>query len=223
MLSPLERLQTRLIAGAAYPVVAGLCRTVTFTVDGAERYEALVAAGRPPVIAFWHGRILHAAWFFRRRGVVAMTSANFDGQWVARLLEHFGNRTVAGSSSRRGMRAMLELKREVLAGHPGAFALDGPRGPARVQQPGAAWLAGATGAPLLPFHAEAARHWTVKSWDRTQVPKPFSTVAAFVGEPIEVRGTDDATLVTARAALEAALASLETRARARLAAELSPS
>jgi lysophospholipid acyltransferase (LPLAT)-like uncharacterized protein len=114
-----------------------------------------------------------------------MTSANFDGQWTARILEHFGNRTVAGSSSRRGMRAMLELKRLVEQGHPAAFALDGPRGPAGVAQPGAGWLAAATGNPILPFHAEASRHWTLRSWDRTQIPKPFSTVAIAIGAPVQ--------------------------------------
>jgi lysophospholipid acyltransferase (LPLAT)-like uncharacterized protein len=176
-LTPVQRFQTRLIAGAAYPAIAGLCRTIRWEVEGAEHYDAIIASGRQPIIAFWHGRILPAAWFFRRRGIVAMTSANFDGQWTARILEHFGNRTVAGSSSRRGMRAMLELKRLVEQGHPAAFALDGPRGPAREAQPGAVWLAAATGNPLLLFHAEASRHWTLSSWDRTQIPKPFSRIA----------------------------------------------
>jgi lysophospholipid acyltransferase (LPLAT)-like uncharacterized protein len=184
-LTPLQRLQTRLIAGAAYPAIAALCRTIRWKVEGAEHYDAIVASGRQPIVAFWHGRILPAAWYFRRRGIVAMTSANFDGQWTARILEHFGNRTVAGSSSRRGMRAMLELKRLVEQGHPAAFALDGPRGPAGVAQPGAGWLAAATGNPILLFHAEASRHWTLGSWDRTQIPKPFSTVAIVMGAPVE--------------------------------------
>jgi lysophospholipid acyltransferase (LPLAT)-like uncharacterized protein len=185
VLSPAQRLQTRLIAGTAYPLIAALCRTVRWEVEGAEHYDAIIRSGRQPIIAFWHGRILPAAWYFRRRGIVAMTSANFDGQWTARLLERFGNRTVAGSSSRRGMRAMLELKRLVEEGHPAAFALDGPRGPASVAQPGAGWLASATGSPMLLFHAEASRHWTLRSWDRTQIPKPFSTVAIVIGPPVQ--------------------------------------
>jgi lysophospholipid acyltransferase (LPLAT)-like uncharacterized protein len=214
MLTPFQRLQTRVIGALAYPAIAGLCRTVRWDVEGADQYDAILGAGRQPIIAFWHGRILPAAWFFRGRGVVAMTSANFDGQWTARILEHFGNRTVAGSSSRRGLRAMLELKREVAQGHPAAFALDGPRGPARVPQPGAVWLAGATGGLLLPFHAEAARHWTIDSWDRTQVPRPFSSVAVTIGQPIAVAGTDPAALDAGRDALGASLRDLEARAAA---------
>ena len=184
-----QRLQTRLIAAAVAPAISALCRTLTWKVEGAEHYESIIRSGRQPIIAFWHGRILPATWFFRNRGIVALTSANFDGQWIARVIEHLGNRTVAGSSSRGGMRALLQLKRELMRGHPVAFALDGPRGPARVAQPGAMWLAAATGSPLLPFHAEASRYWTNSSWDRTQVPKPFSTVAVVLGEPLFVGGT----------------------------------
>ena len=72
------------------------------------------------------------------------------------------------------------------AGKPAGFTVDGPRGPARVAQPGAVWLAKATGNPVLPFHLEADRHWTMNSWDRTQIPKPFATVALVVGEPFDV-------------------------------------
>lgn len=211
-LTKTQRLQTRLIAAAAYPAIAGLCRTVTWRIDGVHHYDDIVQSGRAPIIAFWHGRILPATWFFRRRGVVALTSANFDGQWIARIIEHFGNHTVAGSSSRGGMRALLELKREVERGHPAAFALDGPRGPARVAQPGAVWLAAATGSPLLPFHAEASRSWTISSWDRTQVPKLFSTVAGVLGEPLVVGGTSDSAVEEARQQLVERLKQNEARA-----------
>ena len=67
----------------------------------------------------------------------------------------------------------MQLRRELAAGHGVAFTVDGPRGPARVAQAGAVWLAGATGHPILPFHLEADRFWTTRSWDRAQVPKPF--------------------------------------------------
>jgi lysophospholipid acyltransferase (LPLAT)-like uncharacterized protein len=211
-LTTTQRLKTRLIAGAAYPAIAALCRTITWNVEGAHHYDEIVKSGRAPIIAFWHGRILAATWFFRNRGVVALTSANFDGQWIARIIESFGNRTVAGSSSRGGMRALLELKREVERGHPAGFALDGPRGPARVAQPGAVWLAGATGNPLLPFHAEASRCWTVSSWDRTQVPKPFSRAAVVIGAPIEVAGSAAEAIEAGNRELTAILEQNETRA-----------
>jgi lysophospholipid acyltransferase (LPLAT)-like uncharacterized protein len=211
-LTPLQRLQTRLISTAVAPAISVLCRTLTWKVEGAEHYERIIQSGRQPIIAFWHGRILPATWFFRNRGIVALTSANFDGQWIARVIEQLGNRTVAGSSSRGGARALIQLKRESMRGHPVAFALDGPRGPARIPQPGAMWLAAATGNPILPFHAESSRHWQLSSWDRTQVPRPFSRVAIVVGEPIEARGSDAHLLDRTGLELTSALAALERRA-----------
>jgi lysophospholipid acyltransferase (LPLAT)-like uncharacterized protein len=66
---------------------------------------------------------------------------------------------------------------------------------------------------VLPFHLEASSHWTTNSWDRTQVPKPFSTVAVVIGEPLDVAAdATDEQLETARRELEGRLQALETRA-----------
>jgi lysophospholipid acyltransferase (LPLAT)-like uncharacterized protein len=98
-------------------------------------------------------------------------------------------------------------------GKPAGFTLDGPRGPAQVAQPGAVWLARTTGNPVLPFHLEASRHWSMRSWDRTQVPKPFSTVALVVGEPISVPAdAEDGELERWRVELEVRLRALEREA-----------
>lgn len=208
-----QQFKTRLIAATAAPLISALCRSVTWTVEGLQYYDEAIRAGRPPIIAFWHGRILPGMWIFRNRGIVVMASANFDGQWIARIIEHFGYRTVTGSSSRGGARALLEMKRALERGHPVGLTLDGPRGPARVAQPGALWLAGATGAPILPFHAEASRCWTTRSWDNTQVPKPFSRVALAIGKPVSVADTTEAAIETGRVVLDATLKQNEARAR----------
>jgi lysophospholipid acyltransferase (LPLAT)-like uncharacterized protein len=201
------------IAGLGYPLVNALGHTLRWRVEGLHYYDRVVASGRQPVMAFWHGRILPATFYFRRRGIVVITSENFDGEWIARIIERFGYRTARGSTTRGGKRAMLQLVRDMEAGKPAGFTVDGPRGPARVAQPGAIWLAKATGNPVLPFHLEASAHWSVGSWDRTQIPKPFSTVALVVGEPIEIRrDAPDAQLEAARADLDARLGLLEERA-----------
>jgi lysophospholipid acyltransferase (LPLAT)-like uncharacterized protein len=176
-------------------------------------YDRIIASGRQPVMAFWHGRILPATFYFRRRAIVVITSENFDGEWIARIIERFGYGTARGSTTRGGKRAMLQLVRDMEAGKPAGFTVDGPRGPARVAQPGAIWLAKTTGNPVLPFHLEASAHWSVRSWDRTQIPKPFSTVALVVGDPIEVaRDISDAQLEAVRAELDSRLRMLEERA-----------
>ena len=210
-----KRFQARLISALGYPVIAALASTFRWRAEGAGHYQQVIDGGRRPIMAFWHGRILPATVYFRRRGIVVITSENFDGEWIAGIIERFGYGTARGSTSRGAVKALVRLKRDMAAGKPAAFTLDGPRGPARVAQPGAIWLAKATGNPIVPFHIEARRHWTLHSWDRTQIPKPFSDVAIAIGEPIEVPpDADEAAMEQARQALEARLTTLEARARA---------
>jgi len=208
-----RRFQASLIAFAAYPLLAILCRSYRWTVSGAEHYQAVVDGGQQPILALWHGRILPGLHYFRNRGIVVITSQNFDGEWIARILHKFGFGTARGSSSRGGARALVQLRRDLALGRPAAFTVDGPRGPARVVQPGAVFLAGATGQPIVPYHIEADRHWTLNSWDRTQIPKPFATVTLVIGQAITVPDTQSRTLDEKRTELQLALESLESDSR----------
>jgi lysophospholipid acyltransferase (LPLAT)-like uncharacterized protein len=210
--SSLKRAQVRAIASVGYPLINALGRTLRWRVDGRQHFDAVIASGRQPIMAFWHGRILPATLYFRDRGIIVITSENFDGEWIARIIERFGYGTARGSSSRGGLKALLKLVRDMEAGKPTAFTIDGPRGPARAAQPGAVWLAKATGNPVVPFHIESSSHWSASSWDRTQVPKPWSTVAVAIGEPLYVdRDATADQLDVARLDLERRLAALERR------------
>ena len=84
--------------------------------EGLEHVDGIVRGGRQPVMAFWHGRILPATYYFRRRGIVVITSENFDGEWIAGIIERFGYATARGSTSRGGRKALLQLRREMAAG-----------------------------------------------------------------------------------------------------------
>lgn len=219
-----KRLEVALITSVGYRLIAALGSTLHWKTEGFEHFETIRAAGHQPIMAFWHGRILPATYYFRNRGIVVITSENFDGEWIARIIERFGYGTSRGSSSRGGPRALLQLSRDLAAGRPAGFTVDGPRGPARVSQPGAVWLAKASGHPVLPFHCEAARAWTLRSWDRTQIPKPFTTVAISVGEPFYVPREASADDVEAyRQRLDTALFAAEKRTQMMLSASARPS
>jgi lysophospholipid acyltransferase (LPLAT)-like uncharacterized protein len=217
-LTTFQRAKASAIAAAASPLIGGLGRTMSWKVEGEEHYRAVVAAGRPPILVFWHGRVLTATYHFRHRKIVVIISQNFDGEWIAGVIRRFGFGTARGSTSRGGARALVQMRKDLAQGRPVGFALDGPRGPARVAQPGAVFLAGATGAPILPFHIEVDRAWTMGSWDRTQIPKPFSTAAVVIGEPLTVASTDEPVMEESREKLARALDICEARARRVLAA-----
>lgn len=211
--SRLKRFQVAAIAAVGYPLIAVLASTLRLRVEGRGHMDALASSGQPYIVSFWHGRILPLSLYFRGRGIVVITSENFDGEWIARIISRLGYGTARGSSSRNARAATLQLVRDIRAGRPAAFTLDGPKGPAHVAKPGAVWLASATGAPLLPIHAECERSWSLRSWDRTQIPKPFSRVHMVVGEPITLPpGLSDEAQAEACRALEAALETLRCRA-----------
>ena len=208
-----QHLQAAAIAAVGAPVIEALGATYHWREAGTEHLRKLARDNRQPIFAFWHGRVLAATLYFRDRGIIVITSENFDGEWIARIIRKFGYGTARGSSSRGGVRALIQLKRDMADGSPAAFTVDGPRGPARIAQPGVIWLAGATGNPIVPFHIESSSYWSVSSWDRHQVPKPGSDVAIAIGDPIEVGATDEVTVEAARAGLEAVLGALEIQAK----------
>jgi len=208
-----KQFEVAAIANLGYPILRALGSTWRWKVSGAEHDAAIRARGEHPIHSFWHGRILPATLYFQRRGIVVITSENYDGEWIARIITKFGYGTARGSTSKGGPRALLQLVREVKSKGV-AFTLDGPRGPAEVAQMGAVWLSKATGNPLMPFHAEAASHWTMKSWDQTQIPKPFTTVALAIGEPLYVpRDADEAALEEWRERLQRSLMECKQRSK----------
>ena len=151
-----------------------LARTWRWEIHGYEHFQQLDT--RSIIYAFWHGRILAATYFWRNRGIVVLTSENKDGEYIAHVIHRFGYGSSRGSSSRGAVKGTMGLIRTLKRGSPVAFTVDGPRGPRHQVQQGVAWLASYSQHPILPFHIEAKRAKNLASWDRFQIPLPFSKV-----------------------------------------------
>jgi hypothetical protein len=180
------------LASLIYGLIEGVAATLRYRWE--YHPEVLRGKRRPVIFATWHNRLsislLMYRDYVRRIGqparMAAIVSASRDGGVVARILEHFGVQPVRGSSSRRGPQALLELTTWSERGYDLAITPDGPRGPRYVIQPGAIALAQLTGCPVIPSCYRA--HWKVclRSWDRFQIPLPFSRVDMRFGEPLFV-------------------------------------
>ena len=165
--------------------------TIRWETDGLENLESVESAGKVPILCLWHDRIFAGTYFLRDRGIVVITSQSLDGEYIARFLKRLGYGTVRGSSTRGGVKALVEMIRWMRSGVPMAFTVDGPRGPRYEAKKGAVLLAKKTGNPMLPFGVELASFWNVKSWDRMQIPKPFTNARFIVGRPIYVGADAD--------------------------------
>lgn len=182
----------RMTASAIY----GLIRIVGATLR--RRWEispaTLQLGAQPAIFAIWHNRLFIALPMYegyRRRArrphrLAALVSASRDGGLVTRILEHFGVKPVRGSSSRRGTQAVLELTTWAQRGYDLAITPDGPRGPRQVVQPGLISLAQLTGHPIVPTSCHFGWKITLRSWDRFQIPLPFSRCVMKFGEPVVV-------------------------------------
>ncbi len=208
-----QRFQICLAAFLGYFAVLLVGRSLRWTIRGRENFEAALGTGKPPIFTFWHWEIFSATWFWRRRGIVVMTSQNFDGEYIARIIQKHGYGAARGSSSRGATRALKEMIRAMRRGKPTAFTIDGPRGPRHVAKPGSVLLAKATGAPIVCFHIAPRHAYTFrKSWDQFQIPYPFSAVAIFVAPPIMVsRDADEEEQARKVAEVQAALDGLVKR------------
>lgn len=141
-----------------------------------ERLEHFRRRGEPVIFVFWHGHLLPLVHYHRREGIVVLVSEHSDGETIARILHRYGFATARGSSTRGGMRGLRGLVRAGHAGSDLAVTPDGPRGPRHEVKPGALAAAQMTGLPLLPLAVSVSSAWSMDSWDRFLVPKPFSTV-----------------------------------------------
>jgi lysophospholipid acyltransferase (LPLAT)-like uncharacterized protein len=102
------------------------------------------------------------------------------------------------------------MARLVRAGCPAAFTIDGPKGPRHEAKMGAVLLGKKTGRPVLPFTVNAERFWEVPSWDRFQIPKPFTRAVVRIAPPIRVPAdADDESLNARRDELQRALDALD--------------
>ena len=189
--------------------------TTRFEVAGWEYFDSASNNGEVPIYAAWHECIYLGVYFWRGRRIVYLTSRSFDGEYIARFLQRFGFGAVRGSSSRGGARALIEMARLVRKGIPVGFTVDGPRGPRHVAQAGAVMLAKKTGRPILPFHVTAARRRQISSWDRLQLPLPFTRALVEIAAPIHVpHDADDRCANLKRDELQAALEAIHRRGEA---------
>jgi lysophospholipid acyltransferase (LPLAT)-like uncharacterized protein len=183
----------RLAARVLYHGILALSSTLRFHWD--DQSGIFTSNNKQPVIyCIWHNRlalclIIYRCYILRQqphRRMAAIVSASRDGGLLARVLELFGVQPVRGSSSRRGAQALLELSTWAERGYDLAITPDGPRGPKYVLQDGAAAIAQVTQMPVIPVAYYLSHKKTVNSWDRFQIPLPFSRVEVTLGKTMTI-------------------------------------
>lgn len=136
------------------------------------------------LFSIWHGRMIVALPTHRGEGLSVLVSPSDDGGLITTPLEAFGYEIVRGSKSRGGARALRELLACLESGRGVVVTPDGPRGPRHGMNEGLAWMARATGRPVVPCGFACDDAWHLKSWDRCCIPKVRARVAIVYGSPL---------------------------------------
>ncbi|HEY6829190.1 MAG TPA: lysophospholipid acyltransferase family protein [Gemmatimonadaceae bacterium] len=178
------------LARAGAILVKLLGRTWRISASHNDEIKRLRDAGRPIVFSLWHGELLPLLYHHQGEGVTVLISEHGDGEIIARIAESLGYRTVRGSTSRGAARSLLELAREVEAGHDLAITPDGPRGPAKSVAPGVSVVANRSAAPVIAAAVWAPSAWRLKSWDKFLIPRPFARVSISYSDSLLIEGSD---------------------------------
>ncbi|HKS36234.1 MAG TPA: lysophospholipid acyltransferase family protein [Verrucomicrobiae bacterium] len=210
------RWHQRLAARLIYGLIRSVAATLRFRLN--DRSGLLLDTPKETLIfAIWHNRLSLSLTLYRNyvqkrqptRRLAAMVSASRDGGLLARILELFDVEPVRGSTSRRGPQALRELVTWGERGYDLAITPDGPRGPCYVVQDGVMALAQLTGLPIVSASYHLGWKIQLKSWDRFQVPLPFSRCDIHIGEVVRVpREATDAERETLRQKLEQSMKSI---------------
>lgn len=195
-----ERVSIYLIDISLYILITLIGKTVRFdtsdkTTNDHDGWKSMAqfTTNKPPCIAvFWHDRILLTTYFWRFSNYAAMVSESFDGEYIARTSQRLGHGIARGSSTRGGSNALRVMK-NLLRKEKFCLTLtiDGPKGPRYIVKSGAILLAKLSETPIVPILIQPKSFWTLNSWDKLQIPKPFTRAKVFVAEPIFVSKRSD--------------------------------
>lgn len=185
-------MKKRIISSPAFTwfvakIVCMYSRTFRLTIQNEQPWRDHLEGGGRVILCSWHQQFFSFVRHFRGYGLYQpglMISQSADGALIAGVARQMGWKTIRGSSSRGGLKAMLgmieHLREHRMAGH----IVDGPRGPMGVIKKGVIHMARESNAVLVPVYAEAANSWKFRSWDRFFIPKPFSPVCIRFGDMI---------------------------------------
>lgn len=138
------------------------------------------------ISAFWHGEVLMLPFFYkqlikvmnkeRNKGYYIIASHHFDANLIADLCERFGLKILRGSTTKGGLKVLIESLRLLKNGYDIGIAPDGPRGPYHNIGDGVVAMSQRTQRCIIPMRVVYSRYWELKTWDRFRIPKPFSTI-----------------------------------------------
>jgi len=167
--------------------------TSRYQVEGWEHVDRVHAAGRPLIIAAWHGMTMMLAGYLAAEEdlsqYVLIVPDDPRGAVLSVWARRLGATPVAismGADSLVAARRLLVLVRQIKQGRALYLNPDGPDGPSHEPKKGVVFIARKTNALIVTAGAFTATGFRIPRWDQYVVPFPFSRITVALGEPLEV-------------------------------------
>ena len=148
---------------------------------------------------FWHNELLMMPFLYRKMRykpkLFIMTSQHFDGILIEKLCEYFNLDSIKGSSSRGGVKVLIQAINKIKEGNDVAITPDGPKGPMYNIADGVIAIAQKTNADIVVLSVKSNKFLRLNTWDKLIIPLPFSNIKYYAFEPFKISNTmniDDA-------------------------------
>jgi lysophospholipid acyltransferase (LPLAT)-like uncharacterized protein len=155
------------------------------------------SVGKNYVVAFWH-RSMGIGWYLHKINIAALVSQSKDGDVLANILKKWNYFVVRGSSSSGGKEALSLMVELTNKKYSLAITPDGPKGPAEKMKAGAVITAKRSNVPLFLVGIGIKKKVVMKSWDKFEVPVPFTKVNVIYSDPIWIDKTADKEKVSSK-------------------------
>ncbi len=191
MSKKLTEIKWKLVGIFGKLIIDFIFKTSKIEIVGFEKVRPLLKR-KKFIGAIWHSRILFFSYYCGTWwNAYILVSQSDDGEIIARILERQGFRTIRGSTTRGGRKALSTMIKKINQGNIGAIIPDGPQGPRFKIQKGIMILGKNTRAPILPMTYSAKRVIIFNSWDRFVLPLPFNRCRVVLSDPVIVPADAD--------------------------------
>jgi len=187
-----------LIAYSAKYAMRLLIRTCRIHVHGIDTFIAC-AKQSPCILMLWHDKLVVVPEIMNRFTsnlvFTAVISKSRDGDPLAILTNSYSIGRVLRVGHHTRHKALSHMI-NILKGEKGIILItpDGPRGPRHVIKPGVAVAARESSTKIFSFSWKAKSFWQLNTWDKMQIPKPFTTLNVTFGQAVMLPESDKSSL-----------------------------
>ena len=141
------------------------------------------------LFAFWHNRIAFSMHILKKYdNVFALVSSHTDGKIITDVIKAMNYGVIEGSTNINATRGGHSIINTLELGNKIVITPDGPIGHVHKINSSITKIAYKYNKPLIPISCMATKYFTLNSWDKMMIPKPFGKIVVTIGSSIILSG-----------------------------------